>query len=108
MTEIKELKDEQLEKASGGFYPGRAITSMAGVEVEFTYTDTNTGEYICGRGILTGNVEERCSSDDEPEYDEYGIRLPKIYKPDVVYEDYAELVDGRWVPCRYLDAATPE
>lgn len=41
-------------------------------------------------------MEERCSSDDEPEYDEYGIRLPKRYKPDADYEDYAELVDGRW------------
>lgn len=106
MSDIKKLNDEKIKKVSGGYTPGGAISSMAGQTVEFNYYDDKTGEHICGSGVLTGRVEPyyKVSGDnlkflDDPEF----IWLPGMLDGSENREDCAELVDGRWIPCRYLD-----
>ena len=78
-----ELNDNDLDKVTGGFYPGRAIPNMAGKAVEYYYTIYETGETIYGTGILTGRVEERLD----------------VTSCILNYCDHAELTDGKWVPC---------
>lgn len=81
------LNDNDLDKVTGGFYPGSFIRNMAGKTVEYYYTIYETGEMIYGTGILTGRVEDRID----------------VTSSILSYCEHAELTDGKWVPCCYIN-----
>ena len=87
MKTKEELNEQDLDKVTGGFYPGRAIPNMAGKAVEYAYTIYETGETIYGTGILTGRVEDRID----------------VTSCMLSYCEHAELTDGKWIPCCYID-----
>ena len=87
MVDKVELNDDELQQITGGIYPGALIRNMAGKAVEYCYTIYETGETIYGTGILTGRVEDRID----------------VTSCLLSYCEHAELTDGKWIPCCYID-----